>query len=946
MANKCKKNKGLARLNYRHFVVSLASIGVIAAVSGGIYTAMETGDGGSYMERPTIETAIDVNGGKHSFIDRFLTTDQIINALKGTAPANSDITVLKAVMDTGLTAEPMYGAPSMEPMPRPHIEDWTMGILNTFLTFYGTDLPLSDTTKTYIKDKNQEPFLNYAALAMEIPSPDGSVLIQQFQRAAQVRGLFFGYGKISMDFALTSDNWNDVSYPAVGYCLDFEHQDASIQTAMVGTTWGNCLKLTSDGIILTKENYPPVIISPTPLLLDTESTLTLEFTPDGEMIVKYGPIGNVVEVGRIPMSFNDPYYLSIAHSVNGFTMGSETNSTLYVRSFSVDMPSWTPSQENTSPPYRTLPDYTNYDGGTYVNDNTFFRLDNVAVNGGKAIVLAPSIYEEELETALPAYLESEKITDNNGQLYDYAVALLRVSAWDDDKQSIIYDMPVTAYVPVNQKLRGSPGDQALATYSTADSWCTVNEAAKRFVDCSVQYVTPVVLQAPDVITKPYTYIPAKGLYGVEEIGFTTADEYGSWLTGIKPEISENGDHYILVKAFDKTTYQTSYSLMYHIEKTGCKDLDQDGVCDDMEPKACLNTPLGEKVDKYGCSQTQVDADLDGVCNVVLATGTPWCLDGPDQCPKTPGYLKFQGCPVADMNTVMLHIIDKYPTKDLCSLISNGTLSGGSCKVPLGDNKEKPGTPPKNAVGDEIMPLGTAQIKVYDRNLLDGFILSDGQVLTKNPKADLYPTIYEDKLANQAVVGACATGRDGICYAGEETTGDYLVLVKANLYYTDLSTKDIYLGLPKSPDDFIDGLATKDFQVVVTRTKDGDYKVTAGQKYTVTGSYLEIIAPQYSLWEGTTEVFPFLFYSDSNWTVDVCMEVPEGYQILEPSDCSQVLVSGTPTDILFTLQETASPKPDTKVKIKLKHKDKDGKEKTKDLELDIPGRHKDKNKKYD
>ncbi|NIS52856.1 hypothetical protein GWN26_04390, partial [Candidatus Saccharibacteria bacterium] len=163
------------------------------------------------------------------------------------------------------------------------------------------------------------------------------------------------------------------------------------------------------------------------------------------------------------------------------------------------------------------------------------------------------------------------------------------------------------------------------------------------------------------------------------------------------------------------------------------------------------------------------------------------------------------------------------------------------------------------------------------------------------------------------------------------------MVKANLYYTDLSTKDIYLGLPKSPDDFIDGLATKDFQVVVTRTKDGDYKVTAGQKYTVTGSYLEIIAPQYSLWEGTTEVFPFLFYSDSNWTVDVCMEVPEGYQILEPGDCSQVLVSGTPTDILFTLQETASPKPDTKVKIKLKHKDKDGKEKTKDLELDIPGR---------
>jgi len=140
----------------------------------------------------------------------------------------------------------------------------------------------------------------------------------------------------------------------------------------------------------------------------------------------------------------------------------------------------------------------------------------------------------------------------------------------------------------------------------------------------------------------------------------------------------------------------------------------------------------------------------------------------DQCPGTTGNVADTGCPVADKNIVTLHTV-------------NLGGSGSSTKAPL------PG----------------AKVRVFDRNNAN----FQAVVGSKNPDNSLYGVIYE---ADAGRVGACTTGSDGVCYAGEKQVGDYLVIVK---YFDSATGKTVYTGKPKSPTDFVNNLATKDFQII-------------------------------------------------------------------------------------------------------------------------------------
>jgi hypothetical protein len=59
------------------------------------------------------------------------------------------------------------------------------------------------------------------------------------------------------------------------------------------------------------------------------------------------------------------------------------------------------------------------------------------------------------------------------------------------------------------------------------------------------------------------------------------------------------------------------------------DSDYDGVINSLDQ--CPSTPLGQQVDAFGCSQSQVDPDLDGFCSPGAPPGTTWC-SGTDNCP--------------------------------------------------------------------------------------------------------------------------------------------------------------------------------------------------------------------------------------------------------------------------------------------------------------------------
>lgn len=323
---------------------------------------------------------------------------------------------------------------------------------------------------------------------------------------------------------------------------------------------------------------------------------------------------------------------------------------------------------------------------------------------------------------------------------------------------------------------------------------------------------------------------------------------------------------------------------FNIDQT---DRDSDGigdVCDDdLDGDGILN-----KVDNCPtiANANQLDTDNDGIGDVCDEDDdNDGVLDIGDACQFTAGKLEYQGCPVGDENLVELHVIDR--AKTFCG-------GKGSCK----------------------MSVEGAEIRVFDRNNPD----FQAQ-FTKNPKGTEYPNVFEADIGR---VGTCITDSQGKCIAGEETTGDYLVIVK----YEDVETgKIIYTGKPKDPEDFEDNdgdgiadLAYKDFQIIKVINKDGTIDFKAGSKTVVTGSVLEVIHPQYVIWENNINLYPFIFISDSDWEVDVCVYVPEGYVIVE-GDCVQMFLTNETRDVIFTVVETSSPEPDVTVSLTTKHKGK-------------------------
>jgi parallel beta-helix repeat protein len=160
-------------------------------------------------------------------------------------------------------------------------------------------------------------------------------------------------------------------------------------------------------------------------------------------------------------------------------------------------------------------------------------------------------------------------------------------------------------------------------------------------------------------------------------------------------------------------------------------------------------------------------------------------DDEDACPDTPGNPDWQGCPYADEVEVKMHIVDVAGT--------------GAC----------PG--PGNSCW--VYPEGV-EVRVYDRE--DPTFIAKW---TSHPDAADLPEIFADEIG---LVGSCTTNASGVCTAGEEEPGEYLVLGK---YYDEAEDKTVYISAYKNADDFVEGLATKDLQFMKQIKNNGqvDYK---------------------------------------------------------------------------------------------------------------------------
>ena len=314
----------------------------------------------------------------------------------------------------------------------------------------------------------------------------------------------------------------------------------------------------------------------------------------------------------------------------------------------------------------------------------------------------------------------------------------------------------------------------------------------------------------------------------------------------------------------------------------CKDLylNPDGSCPSTDPLDCYT----------------------GIWQGVSSADTLSFTVGGDQCPDLGGNAGGTGCPVVDKNTVMLHTLN---------------LGGGpSTKV----------------------PLGNVDVRVFDRNSPNFQSIAGG----KDPDSSLYGVIFEaaEEFPGAAgLVGACRTDANGVCYAGESQTGEYIEIIRYKDTCDGCTGKTVYVGRSKNPGDFDEnGIAEKEFQIMKVFKKGNFLEFRGGKKMLITGSLLEIIAPESAIWEGTQSVYPFIFTSDSDWTIDVCADVPTGYNIvgvydengdLIPSaDCVQTFVSNETKAVAFEVEDIGSPEPSLDAELIITHKKKKVKEKIK------------------
>jgi hypothetical protein len=161
-------------------------------------------------------------------------------------------------------------------------------------------------------------------------------------------------------------------------------------------------------------------------------------------------------------------------------------------------------------------------------------------------------------------------------------------------------------------------------------------------------------------------------------------------------------------------------------------------------------------------------------------------------------------------------------------------------------------------------------------------------------------------------GRCVTSDSGLL-AFSMPPGDYIIIGLFDPSTTQAGD-ELYIGVSAGG---LDSGETMNKYLQVIEKGDGK-KVPA--KYTVvTGSELLIIEPEYVEWDGTKELYPFVFESLGDWTVTTAVSPPQGfvtdYKSLTESVNSEVEA------LQFTITDVGSKWIHTNVVHTIKHKNK-------------------------
>ena len=257
----------------------------------------------------------------------------------------------------------------------------------------------------------------------------------------------------------------------------------------------------------------------------------------------------------------------------------------------------------------------------------------------------------------------------------------------------------------------------------------------------------------------------------------------------------------------------------------------------------------------------------------------------DLMPNTWGYAEYQGCPCGIVSTVELNTTDSSGQRTVVT------------KAPLAD------------VSVKVFAVNSSEFTSYFGS--------------SNVPSSRYFEVYqygpEFNSGYTNPIGTCALGVPG--------RDKYLEIAR----YSDAQAgKTVYAGRNIERGDFKDSIdrdrvkdtANAKFQIMKTITKDKktgtiNVSIQAGQSLILNGSYLEVIYPDFNVYEINPDYYPVIMSSDSEWQVDMTVSAPEGYAIVGDAHIVDTVNNETKAYI-FELQDFQSPDPNLQVVLKTLH----------------------------
>jgi hypothetical protein len=204
----------------------------------------------------------------------------------------------------------------------------------------------------------------------------------------------------------------------------------------------------------------------------------------------------------------------------------------------------------------------------------------------------------------------------------------------------------------------------------------------------------------------------------------------------------------------------------------------------------------------------------------------------------------------------------------------------------------------------------------------------------NPDPSGYVNLFNNMNPAAVEESGCVTNALGTCTLPAPTIsgGQYFAVLRASY-----GGKTIYTGQNiGTGTNFTQVSTTRQFDLIenvtLTATTPPVVQISfgGGKKTVVTGSVLELVYPDFTVWDAGASIwtYPVIMTSDSEWSVDVCATVPNGYVVLgvydsaghfsANSSCTQAFVANESKVIVFKVEDQLSPPPNVELNITTKH----------------------------